>query len=102
MSDVQADKPPIDAVLCPQTYPPGAHGVARALALKAEFGPVLGANRVHARHVGGTETLITREASGVHRYHAHHHPKAGEERYTWTDRGDGVCYGVLTDEAKDG
>lgn len=93
------EQPAVDAVLCPQTYPPGVHGVARAIALRDEFGPVLGAARVHARHVGATETLITREASGVHRYHAHHHPKAGGERYAWADRGDGVLYGVLTEEA---
>jgi hypothetical protein len=102
MADPQTDTPQVDAVLCAQTYPPGVHGVARALALKAEFGPVLGATRVHARHVGGAETLVTREASGVYRYHAHHHPRAGEERYAWTDRGDGVLYGVLNPEAKHG
>ena len=25
------------------------------------------------------------------------HPKAGEDRYTWTDKGNGIKYGVLTE-----
>jgi hypothetical protein len=87
----------IDAVLIPRHYPRGAGD--RHEALRAEFGPVLGVERVHTRHCGTSESLVTAAAED-HRYFGITHPLAGQDRYTWQDRGDGVRYGTLRPEAR--
>ena len=77
---------------------------ARLAWYKTEFGPVLNSPRVHSRFVGGgSEAMLTGDGSSMagaagHRYHPDNHPQAGQERYTWTDRGDGILYGTLIPE----
>jgi hypothetical protein len=92
----------IDAVLVPQHYPRGKAAMDRGVALKAEFAPVLGSKGkdFYPRRSGMTETLITTSEPRNHRYWPSDHPNAGQEFYDWTDRGDGVLYGTLTDDAK--
>lgn len=90
-----------DAVLAPADYPVGKVQHAKLLALKEEFGPVLGSRLVHTRSVGGNMVLLTGGTEGVSLYHGDAHPLTGQERYDWLDRGtDGVKYGLLTDAAK--
>lgn len=85
----------VDAILCPQAMPKGHDETSRLLWIKNEFTPVLGSKRAHARKVEGM-FLITKDGLGD-RYYAKNHPSAGEERYVWTDRGDGVMYGTLAE-----
>lgn len=93
-----ADKPEtLDAVLVPQNYPPGKHGRDRLAAITAEFGPRLGLKLVHCHPLPDNSLLCGK--AGNHRYHAGDHPLAGQERYDWFDRGDGVQYGRFNAEA---
>jgi hypothetical protein len=95
-----------DAVLCSANYPPGQVGNLRHQKLREEFGPVLGVKMIYSRaaDVGHTHTFITgtpndAQGRGIARFFSRSHPRAGEDRYAWTDRGDGVFYGTLTEEA---
>ena len=99
---------PVTAVLLPLAFAlkrgfSSEH--ARLTWYKTEFGPALKSARVHARFVGGGfEVLLSGDGSSAagsagHRYHPSDHPQAGQERYTWTDRGDGILYGTLTEAA---
>jgi hypothetical protein len=95
-----------DAVLCSANYPPGKVGTLRHQKLREEFGPVLGAAVIYSRaaDVGHTHTFITgtpndAQGRGISRFFSRSHPRAGEDRYAWADRGDGVFYGTLTEEA---
>lgn len=97
MADV-VQKTKWDAVLVPNQYPPDKSGPARLVALKLEFAAELGSQRVHAQHVdGGMDMLVARP---THRYQPDGHPDAGQDRFDWLDRGDGVFFGLLTDAAK--
>lgn len=98
------DSPPkarFDAVICDQQYPAGASD--KLIARNQEFGPLLGAARVVSRHVPGNRSLVTAPPAGdvgsYHpgEFHPKEHPQAGQPRYDWMDRGDGVLYGVLLD-----
>lgn len=87
-----------DAVLVPAQYPAGKAGPARLIALKQEFAADLGAKNVFSQFVGGSMNLLS--AAPTHQYHGDGHPNAGEDRYDWVDRGDGVSYGILTEASK--
>ena len=100
---------PVDAVITPVGYanrilPGDPSGKSTA-----EFKPILGVTgRIVFRDVPGG-SLITehieekdKAAKGID----HHtllfptdHPLAGQPRYEWKDRGDGVLYGTLVPEA---
>lgn len=88
-----------DAVLAPAGYPKGKTGAFRNEALRAEFSKDFGSPRVFWTHVGPEQILITPEPCS-HRYQPDTHPEAGQDRYDWVDRGDGVLVGFLTDAAK--
>jgi len=109
--DEAAPRPKIDAIRIPRHYPKGLQGDARHRALKAEFAPMLNSTMIYARHMGGTQTFITATANhplsadglewGCAPNYPLTHPKAGQPRYDWTDRGDGVFYGVEKPEDAD-
>lgn len=89
--------PKIDAVMVPQNYPPGRVKKERALAIKDEFGPILGSAIVHGRNLPGNQTLVTASPE-VSVNHYGDHPLSGQPRYEWMDRGDGIQYGLLIPE----
>lgn len=95
--------PPYDAVLVPRWYPKGKVEQKRHMALRDEFAPKLGDKQIYTRHCGGDLSFITPWKQGAercHRYWPRGHENDGQEFYHWFDRGDGVMYGVLTEEAK--
>jgi hypothetical protein len=95
-----------DAILCSANYPPGLIGDLRHQKLREEFGPILGVPRIYSRaaDVGHMQTFITAAPNdalgrGISRFFSRSSPRAGGDRYAWSDRGDGVFYGTLTEEA---
>lgn len=82
-----------DAVRAPIGFAGPGDALARLGRLHAEFAPLLGAARVFVRHQGTThfvsgspdDTLLFPPTD----------PRAGQSRYDWRDRGDGVCLGHL-------
>lgn len=91
----------IDAVLCPRHYPPGKADMARHYALRDEFAPLFGGGLIYTRHQGTHHSLVTPFGDGDDqpRYFWTTHPRANQERYEWTDRGDGVLYGRYVEGA---
>ena len=83
-----------DAVLCPKKLVKGDRDIDKLLWINSQFGAALGVKSVTVRPMIG-EMLLCSGDPIAHRYHAGDHSSAGQERYTWTDRGDGVMYGVL-------
>src|SRR3984885_9020551 len=95
-------KPPYDAVLVPRWYPKKKVDRARHLALRDELAPLMNDKQVYTRHCGDMSlvTPFKQGAERCHRYWPRGHENDGQEFYAWKDRGDGVMYGVLTEEAK--
>jgi hypothetical protein len=87
-----------DAVLAPSSYPKNKTGAVRNAALRAEFAQDFGSTHVYSTHVGPNQILITPTPEQA-RYHGQNHALAGQDRYDWVDRGDGVLIGMLTEEA---
>ena len=81
------------AVRSPLAFSGPGDALSRLMKLQAEFSPVLGAPRVFVRHQG-TDYFISGDAADT-LYEVSHGPRAGEPRYDWRDRGDGVLYGYL-------
>jgi hypothetical protein len=95
-----------DAVRCHRHYPPGKVEDARHAALKAEFAPLLGSKLVYTRHYGAHESFIAPTADdaqgrGLTVLFPTGHPRQGQDRYEWLDRGDGVLYGYLVPDDTD-
>lgn len=88
----------VDAVLIESNRIKGGDEVEKALWVKATFGPVLNSPRVYSRSVVGGVHLLTREPIAT-RYFPSDGDRAGQERYTWTDQGQGVQYGSLVEGA---
>jgi hypothetical protein len=87
-----ADRTP-DAVRAPLGFAGPGDALSRLTKLQTEFAPVLGVPRVFVRHQG-VEHFLSGD-SGDTLYHVSQGPRAGEPRYEWQDRGDGVQYGYL-------
>jgi hypothetical protein len=104
------DTPPpasVDAILCSSHYPRLKPGEDRHQKLREEFAPVLGSPLIYSRpgDLGRSVTFITAQPNdakgrGIARFFGTGHALQGRDRYAWTDRGDGVYYGVLTEQAK--
>lgn len=90
-----ADRPP-DAVRSPLKFAGAGDALSRLLRLQEEFAPVLGAPRVFVRHQGSEHFISGNPGDTL--YHLSQGPRAGEPRYEWSDRGDGVLYGYLRRE----
>lgn len=88
-----------DAVLAPSSYPKNKTGHARNLAIKAEFSKDFASPQVYWQHCGPDLILITPEPC-PNRYQPTDHQDAGQDRFDWVDRGDGVMIGMLTDAAR--
>lgn len=88
----------IDAILCPVAKLQGGTVGDHAVSAKALFAGVFGLP-VAVRHAAENTALITHEMVAT-RYFPRDHPRDGQERYTWVDRGDGVMYGTLVEGAE--
>ena len=89
----------VDAILCDATIIQGNSFASRAIWANRHFGPTLGVGRVHGRTVAGGRVLYTRTGEHGDMMFATDHPRAGQERYTWVDHGNGVSHGTLKTEA---
>ena len=89
----------VDAILCDPVAIRGKGFVGQAIWANKHFGPILGTDRVHGRKVSGSRVLFTPSGTAATLHYPTDHPLAGHERYTWTDRGDGVMLGTLKMEA---
>jgi hypothetical protein len=90
-----APAPKIDAVICHADYPHFGDYYSKAHARNREFGPLLGCKSVASRNLPGDRSLLSGDPGQVTIVHPTNHRKAGQARYDWHDRGDGVMYGVL-------
>lgn len=92
-----------DAFLIPRHYPAGKVQDDRLLALKNEFGPLLNSKvvQVSGVHLGARlVSLLRADANHPSYYFPKFHPKEGQDRYTWVDRGDGVLEGTLVPDGE--
>jgi hypothetical protein len=83
----------IDAVRVPVGYARGRGVADRYRAIDAEFRPLLGGGRLWLRNQGAF-VFVTPGAADTLLF-PKDHPRSGEDRYSWQDRGDGVSFGVL-------
>ena len=80
-----------DAILAPIGHAGSGDASTRLGRLQSEFAPLLATPRVFVRHQGAShfvsgspdDTLLFPQS----------HPRSGQPRYEWTDRGDGVSLG---------
>lgn len=86
-----------DAVRVPRSFAGSGDSAARLSRLQAELAPILDAPRVFVRHQG-TEHFVTGSPSDTLMFPSTS-PRAGEARYEWEDRGDGIVRGYLKDDA---
>ena len=87
-----------DAARSPLGFAGPGDSLSRQLRLQAEFAPILNVPRVFVRHQG-TEHFITGDPNDTLLF-PNLGPRAGEPRYEWHDRGDGVHYGYLKSVAE--
>jgi hypothetical protein len=86
-----------DAILSPLNVAGSGGSHARLAKLQDTFAPVLETDRIAVR-LQGMEHFITRSPSDT-LYFPSQSSRAGEPRYDWKDRGDGVHYGYLRTDA---
>jgi hypothetical protein len=86
-----------DAIRSPLSFAGSGGSYARLTRLQAELAPLLGVPRISVR-LQGTEHFITQTPSDT-LYFPAQSARAGEPRYDWKDRGDGVHYGYLRADA---
>lgn len=79
------------AVRTPAAYAGAGDACARAARLQAEFGPLLRVGRIFIRNQG-SEHFITGNPHDT-LFEPVGSPNAGQPRYEWRDRGDGVLHG---------
>ena len=93
----------IDAALIPADYPPGVpQGPLRQKALRDELRPLLGENAgVGWPLLNGSRMNFVKPDPRETFLFPVGHIRAGEPRYTWVDRGDGVQYGTKVEGADD-
>jgi hypothetical protein len=86
----------IDAVFLPRGYGAGLTADAKLARIKADFHNMLGGGRIYIRQAGDGFLVAPEEADTLQ--FPKDHVRAGSDRYTWQDRGDGVRVGVLVPE----
>jgi hypothetical protein len=86
-----------DAVRTPLAYAGAGDSHARLTKLQAEFSRVLNTPRVFVRHQGTGHFLSGDPGDTMN--HPAAGARAGQPRYDWWDRGDGVLYGRLRPNA---
>lgn len=85
-----------DAYLIDHSYPAGKRDTDRLQALNREFAPGLGAAKVWVRRVYvGNKDLLTAKPEAPTYLFPRGHTLEGTDRYSWSDRGDGVLAGTL-------
>ena len=89
--------PKPDAIRAPLGFAGPGDSFARLSKLQADLAPILGVPRLFVRHQG-SEHFITGDPSDTLLFPSQG-PRSGEPRYEWNDRGDGVLYGELRDDA---
>jgi hypothetical protein len=83
----------IDAACLPLGYSKAKTNEDRLRAIAAEFAPLMGRDRVCIRH-HGSHVFVTPDIADTLLF-PKDHPRAGEERYLYEERGDGVRLGIL-------
>jgi hypothetical protein len=86
-----------DAVRVPRGFAGPGDSLARLSRLQDALAPILEIPRVFVRHQG-TEHFVTGDPSDTLLFSSTS-PRAGEERYVWEDRGDGILRGYLKGHA---
>ena len=86
-----------DAVRSPLPYAGAGDSHAKLSRLQTEFSRVLDVPAVFVRHQG-SEHFISGDPADTLNFTARG-SRAGEPRYEWEDRGDGVLYGYLKRDA---
>lgn len=84
-----------DAVRVPRNFAGTGDSLTRLLRLQDALAPILDVPRVFVRHQG-TEHFVTGSPSDTLMFSSAS-PRAGEDRYVWEDRGDGIRRGYLKD-----
>lgn len=82
-----------DAVRSPLRVAGSGDAASRLATLYAEFAGILRAQKVFVRHQGNEHFITSSPTDTLN--HPSNGPRAGEPRYEWRDRGDGVLYGFL-------
>ena len=83
-----------DAIRSPLSYAGSGDSATRLAKLQSEFAEVLAVSRVYVRHQGTDHYISGHPADTLK--HSCFDTHAGEARYAWVDRGDGVLYGYLS------
>lgn len=89
--------PKPDAVRVPLSFAGAGDSFARLSRLQGEFAGLLQVERVYVRHQG-SEHFLTGDPADTLNFPGDS-PRAGEPRYRWEERGDGVSLGYLRTEA---
>lgn len=97
--DEPKEQPKPDVVYIPHDYRIG--GIPTLADLVKEFRPILGAHP-HFHKVNGNDHLAhTRPKTGEPMQFAKMHPREGQPRFLFRDRGDGILYGYGVEGAYD-
>ncbi|WZO98177.1 hypothetical protein EP7_005233 [Isosphaeraceae bacterium EP7] len=83
----------VAAVMVPVGYPGQGSSRERLSRLDREFAPLLGVRAMFIRQQGTGHFLSPQGGDTL--LHPTHSPLAGQPRYDWLDRGDGVLYGTI-------
>lgn len=86
-----------DAIWLPNECVPPMHGMELPAWANRTFGPLVGAKVLWIRNQGQYRFMTADTRDTI--YFPKGHPREGQDRYTWVDRGDGVRYGTLVDGA---
>lgn len=95
MNHLKHEQP--DAVRVPLDFAGPGDSYVRLSKLQDGFAGVLKVTRVYVRHQG-TEHFLTGDPGDTLQFPASS-ARSGEPRYEWKDRGDGVRYGYLKNDA---
>ncbi len=86
-----------DAVRSPLPFAGVGDAHAKLARLQAVFAPELQVSRIFVRHQGA-EHYISGNPGDTMNFRSQD-PRAGQPRYEWEDRGEGVLYGYLIPHA---
>lgn len=86
-------EPQTDAVRAPINFAGSGDAQARLGRLHLELAPILGTSRIFVRHQGTTH-FVSGSPDDTLLFPPSDY-RAGQQRYEWHDRGDGVCLGRL-------
>lgn len=90
-----ADTPKPDAIMVPRAYKNKGGPRESIPGLIEEFKPILGDHPWFTTH---GEYRIVHATRNIHVNFPIGHERAGETRFRWEDRGDGVLFGYFVDE----